>query len=385
MATFDITYLVTVSLKPDEGSTLPIQDQKVVWVPPEHPEESAYSAWPERRTGTTFNQDTEDLWLFDLNVVLGSKSSPTVMTFTIGPYVFEYSWGWEFFRDIHDHSFAISDLETNNESHNIRARNQWLAIRAPKMRNPAITISAKGEGYAAVRKVGLFVRRNANALNEFICVKTSGRLTGNFIKRHEHEQWWEDSPWMHGVDVKNCAITMFPKQLYGTNGSRALYKKFVTVDDDDKDRALSESHQHWARMYRDRENTHVSPKAYMWLQDFDTNLYSTTSGEELLNWSSMKPSPEGDPDSGIKWLLGIFSSITKIVTGLVTGNLAEAIEGTFELGDKLIVENANTKGFITAVAEGMPQKMDIGLNTRNIPDLRAGDTKGEDFGFTVSK
>lgn len=123
----------------------------------------------------------------------------------------------------------------------------------------------------------------------------------------------------------------------------------------------------------------------MWLQDFDTILYSSISGEELLNWSSMKPSPEGDPNSGIKWLLGIFSSITKIVTGLVTGNLAEVIEGTFELGDKMSVENANTKGFITAVAEGMPQKTAIGLNTRNIPDLRDGDKKDEDFGFTVSK
>lgn len=241
MATFDITYLVTVSLKPEEGSTLPIQDRKVVWVPPEHPEESAYDAWPERHTGTTFDQDTEDLWLFDLNVMLGSKSSPTVMTFTIGPYVFEYSWDWEFFRGIHDHSFAIARLETNNEDHNVKARNQWLAIRAPKMSNPAITISAKGE-YAAVRKIGLFVRQNANTQNEFICVKTSSRLTGKFTKRHEHEQWWENAPWMHGVDVKDRAITIFPKQLYGTDGSRELYRKFVTVDDDDKDRALSESH-----------------------------------------------------------------------------------------------------------------------------------------------
>lgn len=316
--------------------------------------------------------------------MLGSKSSPTVMTFTIEPYVFEYSWDWEFFRDIHDHSFAIARLETNNEDHNVKARNQWLEIRAPKMSNPAITISAKGE-YAAIRKIGLFVRQNANTQNEFICVKTSSRLTGKFTKRHEHEQWWENAPWMHGVGVKDRAITIFPKQLYGTDGSRELYRKFVTVDDDDKDRALSESHQHWAQIYRSRENIHVSPKAYMWLQDFDTILYSSISGEELLNWSSMKPSPEGDPNSGIKWLLGIFSSITKIVTGLVTGNLAEVIEGTFELGDKMIVENANTKGFITAVAESMPQKTSIGLNTRNIPDLRDGDKKDEDFGFTVSK
>lgn len=378
MASFDITYLVKMVMKPNEGSAIPIQDRQLVFSPNPWAEVSPYGDLAEIRQGTVFDQDKEDMWLFDLNIKIPPQDNASAMTITIGPYSFEYSWNWEFFRKVRDHHLRFEHLEFNNAEDNRRARDQWLVIRAPKMSNPAITISGSGN-YAAVRKVALFVRRDAEKKHEFICVKTSDRLTGKFAERYAGQKWWYDQPWNHGVDVVGRAITLFPKQLFGTNGSRDLYRKFVTVDDDAKDHAVSDAHRKLAR--ESNAGKGKSPlKPYMWLQEFDTVLYHSMTGEPSLTWAQMERSMQGESTNGFTWLVKAFGSIVKVVTSLLKVDVVGAFEGVVDVGDNLS-NKANSSGFMTAVSDVVGPRTPLNLNTKNIPQLRDGSRSAKDFGI----
>ncbi|KAL2866495.1 uncharacterized protein BJX67DRAFT_354950 [Aspergillus lucknowensis] len=379
MASFDIAYLIKLTLKPDEGSQLPIQDRHLVYT-----QEHDIFGWQvEMRPGKIFNQDEEDLWLFDINIKLGSLHNPTVMTFTIGPYTFDYSWNWEFFRTMNDKGFKVCYLPPSRYEE--KTRSQWLAIRAPKMTNPAITISGTGD-YAAVRKVGLFVRRDSESLHEFICVKTSDRLTGRFAERYADKKWWYDAPWKHGVDVAGRAVTLFPKQLYGTDGSRELYRKFVTVDDDVKDRALSMAHQRFARQFADSAQGENPLRAYMWLQNCATEIVCTTSGDTFVKWSATTPSPTSETMNGLKWLMNVFGSLGKVVASFARADVVGVLQGIVGTANGFSFETgANSKGFFTAISDAVPASRThhVQLNTKTIPQLREGCDRVQDFGFTI--
>ncbi|KAJ6171268.1 hypothetical protein N7470_000335 [Penicillium chermesinum] len=187
--------------------------------------------------------------------------------------------------------------------------------------------------------------RDAENRHEFLCVKTSDRLTGKFAERYANERWWYNEPWNHGVNVVGRAITLFPKQLFGMNGTRDLYKKFVTVSDDDKDRALS-----------------VRRPSRAGAGEYDTVLYDSSTGERALPWARMEQSPQ-------------------VVKSLVTADMLGMITETMGLTEKVSDDRANSAGFMTAISDAAPENSSVNLNTKDISQLREGSPSAKDFGI----
>ncbi|GIC84247.1 uncharacterized protein Aud_000061 [Aspergillus udagawae] len=109
--------------------------------------------------------------------------------------------------------------------------NRFVAVRCPKMDNPAIAVKVNGH-YGGLHWVGLFVKSRTDDTNQFIAVRTTHRLLPDYAERTKkyegHEKWYHPDL---AVDLVDRTLTLFPKQLYGTKGNLPdLSDKFVTTD-----------------------------------------------------------------------------------------------------------------------------------------------------------
>lgn len=229
-ASYPVDYVMSVKLSVELGSDIPLYDQRIKltnWPGPEVPPDF------KRIWGKEFDSSKEDYWLFCVHLhdaemdfaihgeeVAHATSHPNWHDYTdttekrAGYSSVEGSWGLRMFVEYS--SWAEFDL----------SHDRYVAIRAPKTSNPAISITGKGH-YASLSWVGLFVKHSADNMNEFIAVKTSCRLLPDYAKDIKGQTWFN---WDCGADVTGKSITLFPKQLYGTKGNnQKTYDKFVTA------------------------------------------------------------------------------------------------------------------------------------------------------------
>ncbi|KAH8689424.1 hypothetical protein BGW36DRAFT_390847 [Talaromyces proteolyticus] len=326
--------------------------------------------------GETFHQDKEDLWLFNIHIANCEHA-----IFSIGPYQFDMNSNWKFFTQFKQH-----DMDLNwDKSPGNGPRNRYVAIRAPKMDNPAITVSAPQGEYLAVKWIGLFVKANAAEKHEFVTVRTTCRLNEPYAERHRYKDWWKNGgAWELGVDVVGRSITVFPKQLFGTSGiDRDLYKKFVSgLEDVEK---LSQAHIEIAK-----QNGDSSLKPYMWFMDRATIIAPTADGK--INYFTGTTYEESST-SGFSLFEKIFTPFFKIATALLSGNFVGVVEEVFLQLNQAAKDDFKTdvdlSGYITAICNEVKKHKgdDLSdLNRKTIPQLRGqASWSTHDFGAHVSK
>lgn len=317
-----------------------------------------------------FDQSKEDLWLFHIHLHNSSNHRPirySEMEIAIGGNTTVFvdskpTWQtitseegrWVVVKKSKSMSHALVHLPENG------TYDQYVAVRCPKMDNPAITVKANGH-YGALHGVGLFLKTTAANTHRFIAVKTNARLLPHYAERMKNypsaPEWFtEDS----GVDVLDRTLTLFPKQLYGTKGdSASLYDKYVNQDPTNP---LGQCH--FRHVAQSVTNGGASPASkYVWHATGVTYLKSiylkidpyrdATESELKFDHVSMVEAREKKM-SGWTVFLNVFGNVVQIAVGVFTGSLASVVGGVYGIVEGLDEENmkkeADLKGCVTAVA-----------------------------------
>ncbi|KAJ5253993.1 hypothetical protein N7524_011173 [Penicillium chrysogenum] len=392
-ASYPVDYVMSVKLKVDKGSDIPLYDQRIeltnwpsAWVPPDF----------KRIEGKEFDSSKEDYWLFCVHLhdaemdfaihgkeVAHATSHPNWHNYKdttekrVG-YMSKKSFDMGRMWRIHA-SWAEFDLEDN----------RYVAIRAPKMSNPAITVTGYGS-LATLSWVGLFVKHSADNMNEFIAVKTSCRLLPEYAKDIKDRAGSEWPIW--GADVTSKSITLFPKQLYGTRGNnQETYDKFVTASPTFQPvpppksppkphdtpiqhldavvarlgHSLGRKHfELVASKCRQGKMNDITQKgfSYTWNSYTDTYIARVHQMGPREEWGHQERenfdyckgiSIKATEVDGLKMLLGLFGSLVKVISSLVRADFVGVLENLIETGEKVTEKtiNSDVKGTITAVAE----------------------------------
>lgn len=217
-ATWPAEYLMNVRLA-GPHSDIPLFDYRL-----NLGEETGLWKFHRSRGNKRFDASKEDYWLFSVHM------NRAEMQFLIGGEEPAYAYAVPNWNDAFTSSNSV--IEEERSSYIRRAifdleKERLVAVLAPKATNPAITIWGQGN-YAALNWVGLLVKSTSADTHEFIAVKTNKTLLPKYDDRGT-------VPKMLGADVTGRSITLFPKQLFGTEGKNgATYDKFVTDDPHNK-------------------------------------------------------------------------------------------------------------------------------------------------------
>ncbi|KAE8138884.1 hypothetical protein BDV38DRAFT_243182 [Aspergillus pseudotamarii] len=353
--TFPVDYIMDVKLEANLGSDIPLYDRRFYneRCPDEVPS-------LKRVNGTTFNLEQEDYWLFCVHL------NKAEMEFAIGGENPAYATSHPNWRNLstkkdrefvlHHHEVGIFNAPCQTWCDFKLDFDRYVGIRCPKMTNPAITIKANGN-HGEVKWVGLFVKSSVEEKNEFIAVKTTNRLLPAYAKRNESYEWYSPD---RGVDVTNDrCIMLWPKQLYGTKGNRQdTYKQFVTVDPNSPLAA-----RHITRVKERVKNgtaldVTAQGRSYTWNANSITEIWGTHTkprgggrGRSVFNYSAGTKVTYDDME-GVKILLRVFGTVTKMATGMVKGDFAAVLESIAALPQQFNNSSVDpdVKGFITALA-----------------------------------
>jgi hypothetical protein len=229
-APYPVDYIMNVKLDYTLGCDIPLADRRIKLT---NRRDAGTAPEFDSLKGTEFNFNDEDLWLFAVHL------HDAEMEFAIGGTDAIYATShpnWHDVSESNDRSITMASFRDSGMGGSVDRHsfatfnlewNRYVAIRAPKMSNPAITVRGNGN-YASLSWVGLFVKVDAEDKSNFIALKTSSRLLPKYGERNWGASWWTEAS---GADVTGRTITMFPKQLYGTEGNNAVtYDKFVTDD-----------------------------------------------------------------------------------------------------------------------------------------------------------
>ncbi|KAJ5091142.1 hypothetical protein NUU61_006012 [Penicillium alfredii] len=385
-ATYQVDYITDVKLESKLGSDIPLYDMYFEM----HGEKENRKL--ERKWGTQFNSEKEDYWLFcvhchdaECEFIIGGKtfvvttSAPSLRNFS-DEEVYKIDYGMP-----HPYPYYVEFVA------NLRKTwDRYVAIRCPKMSNPAITVKATGN-YGALQWVGLFVKAAVDQKNQFITVKTSNRLLPQYAERIKDYSWFS---WDGPVDVTDRTITLFPKQLFGTKGnSQDLYDEYVTSNPQN---TVGEKHFAIARNYRkpafpyQGSQPGSSDEVAIGSQGLNHGfkdritkaqclkyVWSVDQRTEFAIWRDPRvPPPSGGlagPTAaclfaidyatgveikqqdvhGLESLLVIFGTIAEVVGYAMTGNIAKGFMALLEMPDKAkeISTKASIHGFVKAVLE----------------------------------
>ncbi|KAJ5195330.1 uncharacterized protein N7498_008768 [Penicillium cinerascens] len=385
-----VDYIVEVDLNSEDGTNIPLYNKSLYY-------ECGSEVAIVRKDGDEseyFVAKNEDYWLFKIHsnhaefeIAIGGETPVLVNskpnwkkctdeeTDVIWKSCKEMDPGSCTWHDSWYQSWVVYEDEAKGEF------DRFVAVRCPKMDNPAITIKGSGH-FACLHWVGLFLKSTTNKTNKFIAVETTNQLLPKYAKRNRNAgyDWFRDNG---PADITDRTLTIFPKQLYGTSGSDPdLYDRFITIDPDN---IVGQKHLELVRSMVEQKSA-LSAYKYTW----------HASGRTLI-----KTSKHDEPDiypvsklnyvSGLEvirkkvngWavLLTVFMSVTKITAGLLTTNFASIVAGIFDMKDifdeKKMMETADLNGFITAVAKGVddynkkfPGDKKKTPNTSDVPTIK---------------
>ncbi|GFF57974.1 hypothetical protein IFM46972_10960 [Aspergillus udagawae] len=364
-ASWTVDYLMDVDLKSKDGTDIPLYNKHL-----RYGEDDGYT----RNLGIRqqvgdkserFDTEKEDYWLFhihsnhaDFEIAIGGETPVLVNSkpnwnkcSDEDTDVIWKSHKWEDPSSSKNHVWLRSWVVFEDEKKG--CFNRFVAVRCPKMDNPAITIKGSGH-FACLHWVGLFLKTTTNDTNKLLPDYGERNRTAGY-------EWFdEDGP----ADVTNRTLTLFPKQLYGTNGNDpVLYDRFVTTDPEN---LLGQKHFDLVRSMFEQKSA-LSAYKYTWhasgrtlIKTADDSFWQEPymSGETTLDYVS---GIEVIPSTVNGWtvLLTVFTSVTKIATGLFTANFGSIVSGIFDMTDvfdeKKMRETADLKGFVTAAAEAVDE------------------------------
>ncbi|KAJ6001134.1 hypothetical protein N7481_001543 [Penicillium waksmanii] len=358
---YNVQYIMSVNLQEDMGSDIPLNDRRLSY----SLDDSRGKVTPSK--GDIFEQEREDYWLFSVHVNEGE------MDFLIGGENPAYATCAPNWRNISDERkqgvILHGDRSGVYRTGEFRfERERFVAVRAPKATNPAITVWGRGN-YTALNWVGLFIQSSAPDTNEFIAVRTSSKILPKYADRTLEK--------MRGTDVTGRSITLFPKQLFGTDGvNRATFGKFVTGDPHNK-----LGHAHWIQSKAGPNGILNKCPAYTW------NANGKTVIEEIIREDVKGDNPVRLPMfdyskgcmllprelSGKKILILTFGSLLEAVLGLVRGDIASVIKSITDFTDKAISgADLNGEGMVTAlvkIGQAVWEKKKKKINTDGVDDL----------------
>ncbi|KAF0635524.1 hypothetical protein FPSE5266_20373 [Fusarium pseudograminearum] len=226
------------------------------------------------------------------------------------------------------------------------------------MDNPAISLRCNGQ-YGAVHWVGLFTKSGVSSTNHSIAIRTSNRLLPDYAERTKkypgYRNWYlEDGP----VNILDCALTLFPKQLYGTTtNSPELYSQFVNQDPFNKVGAT-----HFDHVLAKAKGQPPWPKRYTWAAKGTTRIrihshWPIDSYDKWFDYVSGVMLKDTVTNKGWAVPLEVFGSTVQILKGVLSANIAEVVGGVLSLGDafdeKKMHEEANLSGFLTSIGKAV--------------------------------
>lgn len=275
-ASYPVEFLMNVKLESEFGSDIPLCDRRI-----ERTNKSDPQTIPEfkRVWGKEFDFKKEDYWLFcvhlhnaEIEIAINGEE-PTYATS-------ERNWrNWSERHDPYLDWQNITSISTWAEFN--LDYNRYVAVRASKTDNPAITVKGNGH-FAALNWVGLFVQNCSDNTNEFVALKTHARVLPKYADRVKDENWFDLNC---GSDITGRTITMFPKQLYGTGGkNQETYDKFVTSDPENN----------LGNVHLDMVKNSVS--GHLWLSD----LFASFSFFSNISLSARTPQSWDIPTHGMQ-------------------------------------------------------------------------------------
>jgi hypothetical protein len=367
-----VDYIMDVDLKIEDGTDLPLWNRNLYLRGFGPTKSKMYLGIQYGNESEYFDQEKEDYWLFyvhshsaEFEIAIGGETPIRVtakpsfrkfsdkdsdsIKFTARRYVREGSW-----EDNHFEVYYHFPEERNS------GWNRFVAVRCPKMDNPAITVRGSGQ-YAALHWVGLFVKSASSGNNKFVALRTTNRLLPEYGARNRvvGSSWFSEEG---GADITDRTVTLFPKQLYGTDGiDRKLYDQFVTTHPDNNVGA-----KHLALVNQKVADGRALPAyKYVWHASGETFIRVERTNRlsirdpgfaDLVNYIK-GVSLDEKAVNGWTVLFTVFTSMTNVVTAILTGNVAGVVKGVIGFGAILdpekMKENANVVGFITAAGDAI--------------------------------
>ena len=335
-------YLFTTTIASAKGADLAILDKKLGWYGPYEQivgPGTVKKYWNGYlREDQIIDMDTEDLWLFE---IFRSEGSVEIL---IGPYSFLLDSNFHIWRSVADHSQSF-DLRNRD------GRWHYVAIKVPKMTNPAISVGCPAgnkSGTVGLASVSLLLRRDIDGASRFASIKLSP------IKL---PAWRTSSGLGHDpdgpIELKGSgtyeyesSIMLFPKQLYGSSGiDNNLWRKFVQQKKPDTFKHAAMWHQ--KNMDKPPSYSASQLSAYWWYSRNPTQCYGFAS--KVLDYCSGEYLDQ-KYENGMAMLLTTFSSMLKVVGALVKQDYLGAIQGTVAgiLDADKFRDRAEAEGFVSA-------------------------------------
>jgi hypothetical protein len=356
--TYPVDFIMDVQLQTKNGTDLPLynktlelQKRKAKQTDPFPPDTMPPSI--KRNEGNrsdVFDSEKEDYWLFyvhlnnsELEIAIGGEEPIFV---TSRP-------NWNTITDKDENEQVV--LNEGGERYGLswqygaygRCFDRFVAVRTPKMDNH----------YGGVHWVGLFTKTGVDNTNHFIAVRTSNRLLPDYAERTKqypgYRDWYtEDGP----VNILDCALTLFPKQLYGTTtNSPELYSKFVTQDPYNKVGV-----EHFEHVLRETNGRPPWPKRYTWAARGTTwiRIHPKFSpplaiSDEWFDYVSGIMLNHKAESKGWEVLFRVLGALSDILKGVFTISVAEVVGGIIKFGGALtetdMHQNADVDGFVTSI------------------------------------
>ncbi|KAL6918993.1 hypothetical protein FSST1_003019 [Fusarium sambucinum] len=373
---YPVDFIMNVELQTSTGTDIPLYN-KTLEVDKEYLDplkSDLYYLFPERypeikrcegNRSDVFDSEKEDYWLFyvhlkyaELEIAIGGEEPIYVTSRANWNTITDKD------EDIHEvKNWANKEFELSWKYGD--SYDRFVAVRAPKMDNPAISLRTHGQ-YGAVHWVGLFTKTGVKNTNHFIAIRTSNRLLPDYAERTKkypsYRNWYtEDGP----VNILDCALTLFPKQLFGTTtNSPKLYSQFVTQDPYNK-----VGIKHFEHALAKNKGQSPWPKRYMWGAEGTTYVRISRKSFDLqpkwFDYVSGVMLKDKVTNKGWELLLELFGGTVQILKGVLSVSVADVVQGAISLGDAFNEEKmhqeANLKGFLTVIGDAV----DIGNKARN--------------------
>lgn len=153
-----------------------------------------------------FDCEEEDYWLFYVRLKVGSELEVAIggerpLFVTSRPNWNRITERDEYEQEVKNKSGTPFELSFKFGN----SLDRFVAVRAPKMDNPAISLRVQ-HGCGAIYWVGLFTKTGINNTNHFIAIRTTNRLLPQYSERSkdhpDYKDWYSlDGP----VNIDDCA------------------------------------------------------------------------------------------------------------------------------------------------------------------------------------
>ncbi|KAL4917343.1 hypothetical protein BDW62DRAFT_201774 [Aspergillus aurantiobrunneus] len=363
-----VEYTMDVDLECKKGSDVPLYNKNLKYYYGDdermilHEQNGPKSEW--------FDAKKEDYWLFHIHshsaefeiaiggetpVLVNSKPSWKKYTDKEGDFIYTSYMQEDPLGNQHELFFKSSYVFEGEAK---GAFDRFLAVRCPKMDNPAITIKGSGH-FACLHWVGLFIKSTKDNTNKFITVRTTNRLLPEYGQRNRDAgyDWFEEDG---AADITGRTVTLFPKQLYGTNGSDPeLYDKYVTTDPDN---SLGQKHFELVHAMVEQKASLLAYK-YTWNATGDTFITTSRDDDAIFPIDKINYvtglTVKKQTLNGWTVLFAVFTSVTQVTAGLLTTNFGSIVAGILGMVDVFdedkMKKEADWRGFVTAAAKAVDE------------------------------